>query len=59
MPRESHLIKLKKQLENNRNNILSAEEDFNAIDQRCKIVKARLAASVKNIDRVEECLAKK
>ena len=53
------MIKLKKRLENNRKKILDSENTFNEIDQSCKIIKKRLAASVKDIDRVEECLTKK
>lgn len=53
------MIKLKKRLENNRKKILDSENTFNEIDQSCKIIKRRLAASVKDIDRVEECLTKK
>lgn len=53
------MIKLQKRLENNRKKILDSENTFNEIDQSCKIIKRRLAASVKDIDRVEECLTKK
>ena len=35
------------------------EDEFNKIDSQCKVIKRRLATSVKDIDRVEECLNKK
>lgn len=40
-------------------NILDTQKTFNEIDQSCKVIKKRLAATVKDLDRVEECLGKK
>lgn len=50
--RESQLIKLKKRLEGNRNIILDTKHTFNEIDESCKVIKRRIAKSVKDIDRV-------
>lgn len=52
-------MKLKKLLESNRRDILDKENDFNAIDKRCKAIKRRLADTVKDVDKVEACLSKK
>jgi|JI10StandDraft_1071094.scaffolds.fasta_scaffold882370_1 hypothetical protein len=35
------------------------KDRFNQIDQGCKTIKAKLAATVKDIDKVEACLSKK
>ena len=45
--RESQLIKLKRKLEDNRKDILSAEATFNDIDRECKVVKKKLATGIK------------
>jgi hypothetical protein len=57
--RESQLIKLKKKLEINRDQILDTRKNFIEIEQNCKVIKRRLAANVKDVDRVEECLSKR
>jgi hypothetical protein len=57
--RESQLIKLKRRLEINRGDLLATEEEFNQLDQQCKQIKKKLGASIKDLDRVEECLSKK
>lgn len=50
--RESQLIKLKKRLEGNRKIILDTKFTFNEINESCKVIKKRIAKSVKDIDRV-------
>lgn len=51
--KETNLIKLKKRLEHNRDNILNVKDLFNKIDGECKAIKKTLAESVKDIDKVE------
>lgn len=38
---------------------MNMQDDFNNLDRQCKAIKATLAVSIRNIDKVEDCIGKK
>jgi len=50
---ESHLIKLKKDLEENRVKILQTEHSYKELEDKCEVAKKQLSGNLLDLNKVE------